>query len=101
MAEKKGIAEDLILIGHKQFMGYVQAITLCFTAKNLKQVTIKARGRFTGKAIDISEACKNILKKQNITITTEEVSLSSLKVTERETQKERQVSQIEIVLAKK
>jgi archaea-specific DNA-binding protein len=93
------MAEDnTIFIGEKPFMNYVTAIVMQFTTKNAKDITIKARGKFISRAVDVSEvASKRFLNDQ--------VQLGNIKIDSEEfTNKEGKqvrVSTIEITLEKK
>ncbi|MDD5087063.1 MAG: DNA-binding protein Alba [Candidatus Nanoarchaeia archaeon] len=93
------MAEDnTIFIGEKPFMNYVTAIVMQFTTKNAKEITIKARGKFISRAVDVSEvASKRFL--------TDQVQLGNIKIDSEEfTNKEGKqvrVSTIEIALEKK
>src|SRR3989338_4539345 len=58
------MAEDNnIFIGVKPFMNYVTGVVMQFTAKNAKEVLIKARGKFISRAVDVAEvAAKRFLE---------------------------------------
>jgi len=58
------MAEDNnIFIGGKPFMNYVTGVVMQFTAKNAKEVLIKARGKFISRAVDVAEvAAKRFLE---------------------------------------
>lgn len=87
-----------IFIGMKPLMNYVTAVVMQFTTKNAEQVSIKARGKFISKAVDVAEvATRRFLEGQaeirNIKTNSEEFkSREGRNVT---------VSTIEIVLGKK
>lgn len=87
-----------IFVGGKPFMNYVTGVVMQFTTKGAEDVTIKARGKFISRAVDIAEvASKRFL--------TDQVALKGIKIDSEEfTNKEgRQVrvSTIEITLSKK
>jgi len=44
-----------VFIGLKPFMTYVTAVVMRFTTKNAAEVTIKARGKFISRAVDVAE----------------------------------------------
>ena len=48
-------ADNSIFIGNKPFMNYVTAVVMQFTVKNADEVTVKARGKFISRAVDVSE----------------------------------------------
>ncbi len=58
------MAEDnSIFIGNKPFMNYVTGVVMQFTAKNASEVTVKARGKFISRAVDVAEvASKRFLE---------------------------------------
>ena len=47
--------EHVIFVGSKPFMNYVTGVVMQFTTQNAENVTIKARGKFISKAVDIAE----------------------------------------------
>jgi DNA-binding protein len=90
--------DNNIFIGGKPFMNYVTGLVMQFTTKDAKDVTIKARGKFISRAVDVAEvAVKRFLKGQ--------VELTDIKIDSEEFQnkegKEVRVSTIEIVLTKR
>ncbi|MDO8517590.1 MAG: DNA-binding protein Alba [archaeon] len=90
---------NIIFIGNKPFMNYVTGTVIQFTAKNKKEVVIKARGKFITRAVDVAEvARKRFLEDQKIEI-------KSIKIDSEEFQnqegKKVNVSTIEITLVKK
>ncbi|MEM4719525.1 MAG: DNA-binding protein Alba [Candidatus Pacearchaeota archaeon] len=65
--EKKEIEKGLVLVGNKPIMKYVSAAVLQFNSENLKKVTIRSRGKFISKAVDVAEIVKNkFLKDKNL-----------------------------------
>ena len=87
--------DNCIFVGGKPFMNYVTGIVMQFTTKNAKEVTIKARGKFISRAVDIAEVTtKRFLKDQ---VTVEDIAIDSegFKNTEG---KDIRVSTIEITL---
>ncbi len=58
-------ADNSIFIGNKPFMNYVTAVVMQFTVKNADEVTVKARGKFISRAVDVAEvAVKRFLEGQ-------------------------------------
>jgi archaea-specific DNA-binding protein len=58
-------ADNSIFVGNKPFMNYVTAVVMQFTVKNADEVTVKARGKFISRAVDIAEvAVKRFLEGQ-------------------------------------
>ncbi len=70
------MAENVILVGKKPVMNYVLA-TLTQLNEGAKEVTVKARGKAIGRAVDVVEIVKNRfvpgLKVKGIKIDTEEI----------------------------
>ncbi len=59
------MSDNLIFIGTKPLMNYVTAVVMQFTTKTAGSVTIKARGKFISKAVDVAEvATKRFLEGQ-------------------------------------
>ena len=57
--------DNSIFVGDKPFMNYVIGLVMQFTTKSASVVTIKARGKFISKAVDVAEvACTRFLKGQ-------------------------------------
>mgnify|MGYP001087433103 CR=1 FL=1 len=90
--------DNSVFIGNKPFMNYVTSVVVQFTTKGAKEVTVKARGKFISRAVDISEvAMKRFLKDR---LTLKEIRIDSEEFTNKEGREVR-VSTIEIVLANK
>lgn len=89
--------ENTVFIGGKPFMNYVTAVVMQFSTKGANEVTVKARGKFISRAVDVAEVTtKRFLKDQiavkNIHIDSEEF--------ENKEGKKVNVSTIDIVLGK-
>jgi DNA-binding protein len=55
--------DNSIFIGGKPFMNYVTGVVMQFTTKNAETVTVKARGKFISRAVDVAEvASKRFLE---------------------------------------
>jgi len=90
--------DSSIFIGGKPFMNYVTGVVMQFTTKNAPEVTVKARGKFISRAVDVAEvSAKRFLEGQ--------VAIKEIRVDSEEFQnkegKQVRVSTIEIVLVKK
>ncbi|NCO11705.1 DNA-binding protein Alba [Candidatus Pacearchaeota archaeon CG_4_9_14_0_2_um_filter_39_13] len=87
-------SENTVFVGNKPLMSYVTSTVM--QLKTVPEVTIKARGKFISKAVDITEVIrKRFLKEQipeikEIKIGTEEYSQDSRQI---------KVSTIDIILA--
>ena len=90
--------EQSIFIGGKPLMNYVTGVALQFN-KGAKEVTIKARGKFISKGVDVAEvAQKKFLKENEISV--KNISIGSEEFENKEG-KMVSVSIIEIILEKK
>jgi DNA-binding protein len=79
-------------------MNYVTGVVMQFTTKNASEVTVKARGKFISRAVDVSEvASKRFLKD---TVEVKGILIDSDEFENKEGRQVR-VSTIEITLAKK
>ena len=96
MAEGK--EENSVFIGVKPFMNYVTGVVMQFTTQGASEVTVKARGKFISRAVDISEvAAKRFLENQ---IELKDIKIDSEDFENKEGRKVR-VSSIELTLSKK
>ena len=91
--------ENTVFIGGKPFMNYVTGVVMQFSTKGANEVSIKARGKFIARAVDVAEVCrKRFLKDQNIEV--KEIKIDSEEFENMEGRKVN-VSTIDIVLIKK
>lgn len=91
--------DNVVFIGGKPFMNYVTGVVMQFTTKGAPNVTVKARGKFISKAVDVAEVCaKRFLKDQNITVS--DIKINSEEFQNKEGRKVN-VSTMDIVLVKK
>lgn len=96
--KKENTKENIVFVGGKPFMNYVTGVVMQFTTKNAKEVTIKSRGKFISKAVDIAEvARKRFLKEQNLQV--KDIKIDSEEFENKEG-KQINVSTLEIVLSK-
>lgn len=86
--------ENVVLVGMKPVMSYVLATVTQFGAAN--EVTIKARGKAIGKAVDVAE----IVRRRFLTgVQVKEIKIGTVELQTREG-KPANVSTIEITLTK-
>ena len=96
MVENKD--DNVVFIGSKPFMNYVTSVAMQFTTKEQKEVTVKARGKFISRAVDIAEVIrKKFLKDKTVDVA--EIKIDSEELENREGKK-MNVSTIEIKLSK-
>lgn len=89
--------ESSIFIGGKPFMNYVTGVVFQFN-EGRKEVTIKARGKFISKGVDVAEvARRKFLEGKNVSV--KKVSIGSEEFENKEG-KMVNVSILEIVLKK-
>lgn len=89
--------DSSIFIGSKPFMNYVTGVVMQFTTKGAKEVTVKARGKFISRAVDVSEvAVKRFLVGQ---VKVKEIRIDSEEFTNKENRQTR-VSTIEIIITR-
>jgi len=97
MAEKKD--DNTIFIGGKPFMNYVTGVVMQFTTKGAKEITIKARGKFISRAVDVAEvATRRFLKEHGVVI--KDIKINSEEFENKEGKKVN-VSTMDIILEKK
>ncbi|MEX0932713.1 MAG: DNA-binding protein Alba [Candidatus Pacearchaeota archaeon] len=90
--------ENSVFIGTKPFMNYVTSVVMQFTTRESKEVTIKARGKFITRAVDVAEVVrKKFLKDKNLELG--EIKIDSEEL-ENKDGKKQNVSTIEITLKK-
>ena len=95
--ETKKSQENSIFIGGKPFMNYVTGVIVQFN-KDAEEVTIKARGKFITKGVDVAEvARRKFLQDKNVSV--KDVSIGSEEFENKEG-KMINVSTLEIILRK-
>lgn len=96
--DNKKIEDNVIFIGSKPFMNYVTGVVMQFNNKGSKEVTIKARGKFIARAVDVEQVSKNKFLKE-LAVKTKEIKTASEEFENKEGRKVN-VSTIEITLTK-
>jgi len=91
------MAEDssTVFIGKKPFMNYVTGVVMQFNS-GMKKVTIKARGKYISRAVDVAEVVRNRFVNG---IKLDDIKINSEEFDGEEGRKVR-ISTIEIVLGK-
>jgi DNA-binding protein Alba len=84
--------KDIVFIGGKDFMKYLTAVE--WQLKEFEKVTIRARGKYTARAIDVSQVLKN-----RLSYVIDDVKIESEEFMNKENKKVR-VSTIDIVIKK-
>lgn len=88
---------ETVMVGKKPMMNYVTAVTMCLGKKDVTEVVVKARGRFTSVAIDVAEVSKKVV---NEGIKVKDVQIGSSQFKNKDN-REVTVSYIEICLVRK
>lgn len=94
--ETKNIKESSIFIGGKPFINYVTGVIMQFNM-GICKTTIKARGKFISKCVDVAEIARKKFPEKEISV--QNVSIGSEKFENKEG-KMVNVSTIEITLIK-
>jgi len=89
--------DHVVFIGDKPFMNYVTGVVMQFTTQNAKTSTIKARGKFISKAVDIAEVTTKRFLEGQIEVSNISIDSEGFKNNEG---KDVRVSTIEIILKK-
>lgn len=79
-------------------MNYVTGVVMQFTTKEAPEVTVKARGKFINRAVDVAEVASKRFLENSVGI--KDIQIDSEEFTNREGRQVR-VSTIEITLAKR
>ncbi|MBT3398322.1 DNA-binding protein Alba [archaeon] len=97
--EEQKSGENSVFIGGKPFMNYITGVVMQFSTIGVSEVTIKSRGKFISKAVDVAEvARRKFLKEKEVYV--KDVKIASEEFENKEG-KAVNVSTMEIVLAKK
>ena len=103
--EQEGFSNDrsndrVVFIGGKPFMNYVTGVVMQFTTQNSDEVTIKARGRFISRAVDVAEVATKRFLEGQIKLADKGIKIDSEEFENKEGNKVR-VSAVEIRLVRK
>ena len=93
-AENKS-SDNIVFIGSKPLVRYVNSVLTLFKKKNAFQVIIKSRGKFISKAVDVTEVSKRQLS--------EEIKLAGIEIATESFEKEGKktsVSTMDITLSR-
>ena len=91
------MSDNNVFIGGKPFMNYVTGVVMQFTAKNADDVTIKARGKFISRAVDVAEVASKRFLENSVAVTGIKIDSEGFKNMEG---RDVRVSTIEITLSK-
>lgn len=90
--------DHFVYIGLKPFMNYVTSVVMQFTTRDTQEVTIKARGKFISRAVDVVQVVMNRFLEGQIDL--KDIKIGSEEFENKEGRKVR-VSTIEITLIRK
>ena len=96
--DKSDKNSNIIFIGTKPFMNYVNGVAIQFNLKKSPEVIVKARGKFISRAVDVAEVTKKRLIEEKIEV--KDIKIGSEEFNNNEGKKIN-VSTIEITLIKK
>ena len=91
-------AENSIFIGGKPIMSYVTGVLIQFNTNKNDEVTIKSRGKFISKAVDVAEVARR--KFPDLDIKIGDIKINSEEFENKEG-RNINVSTMEIILKKK
>ncbi len=91
-------AENTVFVGEKPFMNYVTGVVMQFTTQGAEEVTIKSRGRFISRAVDIAEVVRKKFLKDQVDL--KDIKIDSEPFKNKEG-RDVNVSTMEIVLKRK
>ncbi len=89
--------DNSVFIGNKPFMNYVTGVVMQFTTNQASEVTIKARGKFISRAVDVAEVAAKRFLENNVEV--RDIRINSEEFTNSEGRQVR-VSTIEISMKK-
>ena len=95
---KNNFEDNVVFIGGKPFMNYVTGVVMQFTTQNAEEITIKARGKFISRAVDVAEVSTRRFLENTCIIS--KIAIDSEQFENKEGKQVR-VSTIEITLTKK
>ncbi len=67
--------DNVIFVGNKPLVNYIRAVIIQFNKENVQEITIKSRGKFISKAVDVAEVSKRSLEEKKVSI--KNISVSS------------------------
>lgn len=89
--------DSSIFIGGKPFMNYVTGVVMQFATKNNDNVTIKARGKFISRAVDVAEVAAKRFLENGVAVSNINIGSEDFKNSEG---RDIRVSTIEITLSR-
>ncbi|MBU1050936.1 MAG: RNA-binding protein [Nanoarchaeota archaeon] len=93
--EGKKENENVVFIGSKPLVNYIRGVIIQFIKKEAPEVTIKSRGKFISKAVDVAEVAKRSLEEKKAYIKDVKIASESFETDGKKTN----ISTMDIVLA--
>ena len=87
---------NIIFIGGKPLVNYIRGVITQFTKWNASEVTIKSRGKFISKAVDVAEVSRRSMEDKKIRIKDIKIASESFETEGKKTN----VSTMDIILRK-
>ncbi len=88
--------DNVIFIGPKPLVNYIRGVITQFTRCNAPEVTIKSRGKFISKAVDVAEIAKRSLEDKKAYVKEVKIASESFESEGKKTN----ISTMDIVLAR-
>ena len=88
--------DNVIFIGSKPLVNYIRGVITQFNRRNAPEVTIKSRGKFISKAVDVAEVAKRSLADMKVRIKDVNIASESFEANGKRTN----ISTMDIVLTK-
>ena len=85
---------NTVFIGGKPLVNYIRGVIIQFNKWNVPEVTIKSRGKFISKAVDVAEVVKRSFEDRKVTIKDVKIASESFETDGKKTN----ISTMDIVL---
>lgn len=89
--------DNVVFVGGKPLVNYVRGVITQFNKKDAKEVTIKSRGKFISKAVDVAEIARRSLEERNVYVREVKIASESFETADKKTN----ISTMDIILALK
>lgn len=87
---------NVIFVGSKPLVNYIRGVITQFTKWEAPEVTIKSRGKFISKAVDVAEVARRSLEEHSISVKGIRIGSESFEVEGKKTN----ISTMEITLGR-
>ena len=87
--------DNVVFVGGKPLVNYVRGVIMQFNNKDAKEVTIKSRGKFISKAVDVAEIARRSLEDRRVYVREVKIASESFETNDKKTN----ISTMDIVLA--